>query len=79
MTQVNLQEKSVFHPQFCSLPQINCKIQKEWVKTFWPFKNKFHTYTHTLSCIPEEIQFILLSFRPFLGKKWLGKYMLSVV
>ena len=55
MTQVNLQEKSVFTPILFLTPN-KLENTKGMVKTFWPFKNKFHTYTHTLSCIPDEIQ-----------------------
>ena len=35
------------------------------VKTFWPFKTLFHTYTHTLSCIPGEFQVFSRVLNPF--------------
>ena len=35
------------------------------LKTFWPFKTLFHTYTHTLSCIPGEFQVIYRVLDPF--------------
>ena len=35
------------------------------VKTFWPFKTLFHTYTHTLSCIPGEFQVFYRVWDPF--------------
>ena len=48
MTQSKIYKKNQFPPQFCSLPQINCKIQKEWLKRFGPLKtNSTHTHTHS--------------------------------
>ena len=35
------------------------------VKTFWPFKTLFHTYTHTLPCIPGEFQVFYRVLDPF--------------
>ena len=39
---------SFFSPILLLTPN-KLKNTKGMVKTFWPFKNKFHTYTHTLS------------------------------
>ena len=35
------------------------------LKTFWHFKTLFHTYTHTLSCIPGEFQVFYRVLDPF--------------
>ena len=35
------------------------------LKTFWPFKTLFHTYTHTLPCIPGEFQVFYRVLDPF--------------
>ena len=35
------------------------------VKVFWPFKTLFHTYTHTLSCIPGKFQVFYRVLDPF--------------
>ena len=41
------------------------KNRKRMVKTFWPFKTLFHTYTHTLPCIPGEFQVFYRVLDPF--------------
>ena len=35
------------------------------LKMFWPLKEPFHTYTHTLSCIPGEFQMFYRVLDPF--------------
>ena len=32
---------------------------------FWPLKEPFHTYTHTLPCIPDEFQVFYRVLYPF--------------
>ena len=78
MTQSEFTRKNQFLPQFWSLPQINCKIQKEWLKRFGPLKtNCTHTHTHTHT-FPVKFNYFT-KFWTIFGKKWLGKCMLSVV
>ena len=35
------------------------------LKMFWPLKEPFHTYTHTLSCIRGEFQVFYRVLDPF--------------
>ena len=55
MTQVILKKISHFTPILTYTPN-KLENRKGMVKTFWPLKTLFHTYTHTLSCIPGEFQ-----------------------
>ena len=35
------------------------------LQTFWPLKELFHTYTHTLPCIPGKFQVFYRVLDPF--------------
>ena len=55
---------SHFNPILIHTPN-KLKNRKGMVKMFWPFKTLFHTYTHTLPCIPGKFQVFYRVLDPF--------------